>query len=192
MEIKNNVVNEIIIKKSKFITKLYKITTIEEANTILNQLKIEYKDATHICYAYIINGVNKKYSDDKEPTGTAGIPMLSILEKNSIDNVLAVTIRYFGGIELGTGGLFRAYSNGVKEALNMIELIIPDNSVQLTLVTNYDNLKLLEASCSKYAIINKEFANDITFTIRIPIDEIDYFKSTINLEYIRIMENKKD
>lgn len=192
MEIKNDVSNEIVIKKSRFITKLFKIETIEDTTSILEHLKKEYPDASHICYAYILNDVNKKYSDDKEPTGTAGISMLSILEKNNIDNTLAVTIRYFGGVELGTGGLFRAYAKGVKEALNIAELVVPDNSTQLTLRSSYNDLKLLEASCGRYPIINKNFSSSIFFTITIPIDEVEDFKMKLDTDHISIMENKKD
>lgn len=185
MEIKNTSTYELVIKKSKFITNLYPVKTVEEGNEILERLKKEYNDATHICYAYII-GNAKKYTDDKEPSGTAGIPMLNVLERNNIKNVLAVTIRYFGGTELGTGGLFRAYSKGVREALLKNELVLPDDSIDLTLSCDYNNLTLLEQTCKRYPIISKRFSGKIFFTIKIPKDEIEWFKDHINQTKIKI------
>lgn len=111
--IKNNI---ILIKKSKFLTFLYEIDNLEEIKEIINNLKIEHKKATHICYAYKI-GVNAKYFDDGEPTGTAGKPIFNVIEKKNLDNILIIVIRYFGGIKLGAGGLFRAYSNCASEIL---------------------------------------------------------------------------
>lgn len=108
--------NEILIKKSKFLGFLYEISNLEEIKEILNNLKKEHKKATHICYAYKV-GVNAKYSDDGEPSGTAGKPIYNIIEKKNLNNILIVVIRYFGGIKLGAGGLFRAYSNCASELL---------------------------------------------------------------------------
>lgn len=100
------------IKKSKFIGLLFNVKNIEEVEDILLRLKKEHKKATHICYAYkITNGVEiVKFSDDGEPNGTAGKPILSVIEKRKITNVLICVIRYFGGIKLGAGGLVRAYT----------------------------------------------------------------------------------
>jgi len=104
------------IKKSKFVGYYYQVESIEEIETILENLKKEHKKAKHFPYAYKINGQIKK-SDDKEPSGTAGMPILNIIEKNNLNNCLIVVIRYFGGIKLGAGGLLRAYSNAAKEII---------------------------------------------------------------------------
>ena len=122
--IEKNIEETYIINKSKFITKLYRIESEEEILNILDNLKKEYKDATHICYAYIISNT-KRFNDDGEPGGTAGIPILNVLENNELDYILAVVIRYFGGIKLGAGGLVRAYSNCVSETVknNITECI---------------------------------------------------------------------
>jgi len=120
--IKESIENTIIIKKSKFITKLIKVNTIDEVSKYLEEIKKEFKDSTHICYAYIVNG-NEKFSDDGEPSGTAGLPILNILKKNNLTNVLAVVIRYFGGIKLGAGGLVRAYSNSANDTLKLAEVV---------------------------------------------------------------------
>lgn len=123
--INNNVENEIIIKKSRFITKLIYIDDIDEVNKIIDNLKKEYKKATHICYAYIIDG-KEKAVDDGEPSGTAGRPILNVIQKKSVTNVLAVVIRYFGGIKLGAGGLVRAYTNSISDAFKLTEITKED------------------------------------------------------------------
>ena len=102
------------IKKSKFIGLLYRVQTKEEVETILNNLKVEHKKARHMPYAYKIGPIAKK-TDDKEPSGTAGSPIYNIFERHSLDDVLIVVVRYFGGTKLGAGPLMRAYSNAANE-----------------------------------------------------------------------------
>ena len=104
------------IKKSKFIAYYYQIDSKEEAEQILINIKKEHKKARHIPYAYKICSIVKK-SDDKEPSGTAGSPIYQYIEREKLDNILLVVVRYFGGIKLGAGGLLRAYSNAIKEVL---------------------------------------------------------------------------
>ena len=120
--IKKNAENEIIIKKSRFITKLYYIENTNKVNDIINEIKKEYKKCTHICYSYII-GPNAKAVDDGEPSGTAGKPILNVLQKKNMTNVLCVVIRYFGGIKLGAGGLVRAYTKSASEVIKLVNLI---------------------------------------------------------------------
>ena len=112
--------NEIIIKKSKFITKLYKIDKVNEVENILNELKKEHKKATHYCFAYKINGQEKAF-DDGEPNHTAGLPILNIIHIKNLDNILIVVIRYFGGVKLGAGPLTRAYSKSASEIIKKLE-----------------------------------------------------------------------
>ena len=117
-KIKDTITNTIVIDKSKFITNLYPVESIEEIETILSTIRKKYYDATHNCYAYIFDdGKIQKCSDDGEPSKTAGFPMLDVLKKNDLTNILAITTRYFGGIKLGAGGLIRAYSSSVSSAL---------------------------------------------------------------------------
>ena len=106
------------IKKSKFIGYYYQVESIEEVEVILENLKKEHKKAKHFPYAYKINGQLKK-SDDKEPSGTAGMPILNIIDRNDLNYALIVIVRYFGGIKLGAGGLLRAYSNTAKECIKI-------------------------------------------------------------------------
>ena len=108
---------EIVIEKSRFICTLKKVQNEAEAQEFIKAIKKEYWDATHNCSAYIIDEMAQRSSDDGEPSGTAGLPMLEVLRKNKLTNTAAVVTRYFGGIKLGAGGLVRAYTNSVAEAV---------------------------------------------------------------------------
>lgn len=109
---------EITEKKSRFICTLEPVSTADEAMAFIEEMRSKYWDATHNVYAYVLlDGNIKRYSDDGEPSGTSGIPSLSVLEGEALYNVVAVITRYFGGTLLGTGGLVRAYSSAVKEAI---------------------------------------------------------------------------
>lgn len=170
--IKENVKNEIIIKNSKFITLLFKINDKDEVDSILKQVKEEYKKATHYCYAYIINDY-KKQSDDNEPSNTAGAPLLNGLEKSDISNVLVVTIRYFGGIKLGIGGLIRAYTKSIQEALAKCILIELIDAYLVSVVIDYDMQKELDYILKDSNIISKDFNDKITYNVVIAKDKID-------------------
>ena len=104
------------IKKSKFIGYYFEVASKDEVKEILESLKKEHKKARHIPYAYKIDNEIKK-SDDKEPSGTSGMPILNIIEKNNLNHTLIAVVRYFGGIKLGAGGLIRAYGNTAKEVV---------------------------------------------------------------------------
>ena len=110
------------IKKSKFIACLFPVTTEKEVNKYVEKVKADYPGATHYCYAYII-GNKQKCSDDHEPHGTAGAPILNVLIKRKLNCVLCVVVRYFGGIKLGAGGLVRAYSSSVARAIANAQLM---------------------------------------------------------------------
>ena len=108
---------EIVIEKSRFICTLKKVNSEAEAQEFIKTIKKEFWDATHNCSAYIVDEMAQRSSDDGEPSGTAGLPMLEVLRKNKLTNTAAVVTRYFGGIKLGAGGLVRAYTNSVAEAV---------------------------------------------------------------------------
>ena len=108
---------EIVIEKSRFICTLKKVQSEAEAQEFIKAIKKEFWDATHNCSAYIVDDMAQRSSDDGEPSGTAGLPMLEVLRKNKLTNTAAVVTRYFGGIKLGAGGLVRAYTNSVAEAV---------------------------------------------------------------------------
>lgn len=168
--IKYNITHEYIVQKSKFISMLYQVNNEEEVINILNRLKLEYKDATHICYAYIINNI-KRFQDDGEPSGTAGMPILNVLENQKLNLILAVVIRYFGGIKLGAGGLVRAYTTSVVEALENQDLGEIVSGYKVTITFKYNNSKLIDNTLKNYQIINKEFNSEITYIVNIPKTE---------------------
>lgn len=168
--IKYNITHEYIIQKSKFISMLYQVNNEEEVINILNRLKLEYEDATHICYAYIINNI-KRFQDDGEPSGTAGIPILNVLENQKLNLILAVVIRYFGGIKLGAGGLVRAYTTSVVEALENQDLGEIVSGYKVTITFQYNNSRLIDNALKNYQIINKEFNSEITYIVNIPKTE---------------------
>ena len=109
--------SEFVEKRSRFISHLWPVETEEEAQTHIREMKSKYYDARHNCWCYLIGKNVMRYSDDGEPQGTAGQPMLKVLERENVTNVCCVVTRYFGGILLGAGGLTRAYSQGAKDAL---------------------------------------------------------------------------
>ena len=174
-----------IINKSKFICVLYKINNISDIDIYLDDIKNKYKGATHYCYAYILDS-NKKCSDDKEPSGTAGLPILNVLEKNEINNVLCIVVRYFGGIKLGAGGLVRAYTNSVTNALenNITDI---KKGLKLELTFNYDKVKLVD-NLVKDNIIEKSFNEGIKYIVLITYDDYNNIKDKLNDIDINILE----
>lgn len=159
--IETNTVNEIIINKSRFICELIKIKNFDDINIYLKEIESKYKDATHYCYAYIIGNL-KKVSDDGEPSGTAGMPILNVLEMNNLTNILCVVIRYFGGIKLGAGGLVRAYSKSVKEALNKTNIIELKKYYRLKIIYTYDYSKEIDYILKNENKIDIKYEDNIT------------------------------
>ena len=165
--IKENVEHEIIIKNSKFITKLIKIKNQEEIEEALKKVRIDYPKANHYCYAYKLEDT-KKSSDDKEPGGTAGMPMLNILEKEKITNVLAITIRYFGGIKLGAGGLVRAYAKSVKEAINQVTIVELVPAIICNITFPYNKENKIRQELKEENILSKTYLEQITYQVKLP------------------------
>lgn len=177
---------EIIIKKSKFITFTYNISNKEEINELLEKLRNKYSDATHICYAYIIEN-QEKYEDDGEPNGTAGMPILNVLQKENLKNVLCVVIRYFGGIKLGAGGLVRAYSKACKEAIITKTL---EKGFKIKITFEYNDVKKIDYLLKNCQIIDKNY--DIKTSYIFLIKENEYDNIINNLQQVSnidIIEN---
>ena len=130
-------------KRSRFISRIYRIETAEEAAEILASLRKKNWDATHNVYAYVLENGTERFSDDGEPQGTSGIPTLTVLRGAGVKNVLCVTTRYFGGILLGTGGLSRAYSQGAKGALENAGISVMTPFYKLSLICDYTYLEPL-------------------------------------------------
>lgn len=150
--IQENVTGQIVEKKSKFIANIFYVETKEEAEEILKKIKKKYYDARHNCYAYRITEgetIVERSSDDGEPSGTAGPPILDILTKQNLANVLVIVTRYFGGILLGTGGLVRAYAEATKKALSNTQFIDKTIGYKIKVEVKYTNLEQLKYTLTK-------------------------------------------
>ncbi|MBE6149452.1 MAG: YigZ family protein [Firmicutes bacterium] len=164
---------ELIIKKSKFITLTYNVNSIDDVKNTLNELNDKYSDATHICYAYIVNN-EEKCSDNGEPSGTAGMPILNVLKKENLNNVLCVVVRYFGGIKLGAGGLVRAYSKACKESLKIITL---EKGFLVKITFDYINESKINYQLNNSIIVEKKFENKITYLVKIKEKDLNNLNS---------------
>ena len=172
--------NEIVINKSRFIYLMMHISNDSEVKEILKNLNKEFPKATHYCYAYRVNG-KEKSSDDGEPSGTAGRPMLEFLSNNLLDNILVVVIRYFGGIKLGAGGLLRAYVDSCRSVYSVCKLYRVETHTLFKLVVDYkyyDSLRNYLASLEG-KIVSTEFEEEITISYLSPtIYKDDLFEIT--------------
>ena len=194
--IKENVQAEIVEKKSKFIANLFYIENIEEAEKIIKETRKKYFDARHNCIAYrVIEGgqIIERFSDDGEPSGTAGAPMLNILEKNGYVNVLIVVTRYFGGILLGTGGLVRAYSDSLTLAIEKSIKIEKRLGNQLEVIVDYSELDNFKYYCrnNKINIIESTFEEKIICKIEMENDKKEKLIEDFNTKKVKIIEYKE-
>ena len=176
--------SELDVKKSKFIANIIKITNEQDAKEKLNQIRKEYSNARHNCYAYIVYDNEtktkiEKSSDDREPSGTAGIPMLTLLQKNNLVNVLIVVTRYFGGILLGTGGLVRAYTDSSKQALEAAKIIELQYGEILEYCIEYDEFEYFKYICEKnnIEIVKTEYSNNIKVIIKLKEEDKSLFST---------------
>lgn len=149
--IKENVTQDIEEKRSKFIANAYYVENVDEAEKIIKMVKKQYYDANHNCYAYIVkaNQVVKRFSDDGEPNGTAGSPILNVLEKNKLYNVLIIVTRYFGGILLGTGGLIRAYTEAALKVVEKSNIVEQEIGYEVKVTINYQDIDKFRYFCNK-------------------------------------------
>lgn len=168
---------ELVEKKSRFIATIRPVSSEEEAVAFIEEMKKKYYDARHNCSAFVIGskGELTRSSDDGEPSGTAGSPMLEVLTGSGIRNIAAVVTRYFGGVLLGTGGLVRAYSGAVKMALEQCETITRRYGVQMLIKTDYNGVgKIQYLLGSKDVVIQDSvYAADVQMTVLVPIEEYD-------------------
>lgn len=198
--ISENTTAEIIEKKSKFIANIFYIDSVEEADEIIKSIKKKYYDAKHNCIAYRVMADDKiveRSSDDGEPSGTAGAPMLAILQKNNLCNILVVVTRYFGGILLGTGGLVSCYSQATLDALEKAPKILKCIGQEAQVELDYHNFEIFKYYCKNVEIniTNIEYSDKIICKIEAEKDKIDKLVQDISLKNIIVKEiiilNKK-
>lgn len=173
---------EIIEKKSRFIANAYNVESKEEAEEKIKQIKKKYYDAKHNCFAFSIieeNNVILKSSDDAEPSGTAGEPILNVIKKNNLKNILIVVTRYFGGILLGTGGLTRAYSNAASSVIEKCNIIKEEKGLEAIIELDYSENDKFKYYCEKnnIRITNIEYNENIKYNIE--LNDEEYNKLTL-------------
>lgn len=179
---------EIVEKKSKFIANLFHVESVEEAENRIKDIKKKYHDARHNCIAYRVaeNGqIIEKSSDDGEPSGTAGGPMLNILQKNNLCNLVIVVTRYFGGILLGTGGLVRAYSEVTQQAIEKSTKVIKVIGIEMTVELDYSNLEKFKYYCKNNNINIKKIDYMDNIILKIEMEE------SVKEKIIDDIKNKK-
>ena len=173
--------NTIIIQKSEFICRLYRVESVEMVDSILETVRKKHYDATHNCYAYIIGDTQEiqKCSDDGEPSKTAGAPMMDVLKKNNMTNILAIVTRYFGGILLGAGGLVRAYSSSVSECLKKASLFDIKMQTKFQLTTSYAGYNSILKVIPYINIESQSFTQDVIILASCDVDMYDKLESDL-------------
>ena len=164
--IKKPVEAQINIKKSNFIARLYPAKDKKEVKKIIEEVSTRYSDATHNCTAYIVSD-SQGYDDNGEPSGTAGKPMMNVLIKNDLSNIVAIVTRYFGGIKLGAGGLVRAYSHSILKAIEEAEIVNMELFNIYEAIFDYKNIKEVDSELRKYnlKVIKKDYNVQVTYLI---------------------------
>lgn len=168
---------EMIERKSRFIGHAAHVTNEEDAIAFINRIKSENTQANHNVYAYIIKENNiQRYSDDSEPKGTAGIPVLDIIRKNEFTDAVIVVTRYFGGVLLGAGGLVRAYSAAAKLAVDEARIVAYEKYIEFSMSISYSEYQKLQNDFSRYGIIvdSSDFSDEVVLSLA--IKETDYDK----------------
>lgn len=176
--VKKEALDEYIVKKSRFIGHIKPVTTQEEALAFISEVSKKHWDATHNVYAYILReGGVKRFSDDGEPQGTAGIPVLDVLEKSGLTDCAVVVTRYFGGIMLGAGGLVRAYSHSASIAVTAGEIITRALCARMKITADYTFYGKLSSLIPEAGgiIEDTQFEDNVTLTFRLPLKDVDSF-----------------
>lgn len=175
---------ENVISKSRFIAYIKPVSTENEAKAFIDEIKTKHKDATHNCSAYTVGPeMNiQKANDDGEPSGTAGIPMLEILKKQEIHNVCVVVTRYFGGIQLGAGGLIRAYSGAVRDVIYDIGRVELREAIPVTVTLDYDQTGKFEYELASTTFLLREqfYTDKVSYQIDVVKNEYDAFIDFLN------------
>lgn len=176
-------VGEIVEKKSRFIATVRLVESEEEALEVLEAARKKYWDATHNCFAYVIGERREtvRCSDDGEPSGTAGRPMLDVLLGEEITNVIVIVTRYFGGTLLGTGGLVRAYSKAVQEGLANSRIIDKKYGVRMEIQSDYNGIGKIQYLLAedKVPVLDTEYTDKVTMQVLLPKGQVEQMKAKI-------------
>ena len=161
---------EFVEKRSSFLGHVRYVETEDEAKAFVAEMKKKFYDARHNCWCYIIKDGAVRYSDDGEPQGTAGIPMLEVLKREGVTNVVCVVTRYFGGVLLGTGGLLRAYTKSAKDALDDAGICVVRRWVKAEIMCSYSLLERLKTECAAAGgiVADIEYSADVCLKLLLP------------------------
>ncbi|SFB86568.1 YigZ family protein [Butyrivibrio sp. YAB3001] len=194
-----NGTGEIVEKKSRFIANVFSVESQQQAEEIIAKISKEYWDARHNCYAYVIgvNGENTKCSDNGEPSGTAGKPILEVINGAGVTNTLIIVTRYFGGVLLGTGGLVRAYTQSAQAALASSEIGEMVLARKLTLKVNYNMINNVQyyLSQNEINISDSRYEADVEFDICVKENDVSRITDGLTQKcegQITIIEGDKD
>jgi len=173
--------SEVKVNDSKFIAHVFHVLTKHQAESVYSNIKRKYHDATHNCFAYRISKDEFRYSDDGEPSGTAGLPLYKVLENKNLTQTIIIVTRYFGGTKLGTGGLIRAYSDAALDVLEKTKIEVKVRYVTINVETNYETMSvLLDLVNKSNGIIGKtEYTEKISFCLQIPTTKFEEFNKNI-------------
>lgn len=176
-------INEIIEKKSRFIATVFPIHSEEEANGMIESIRKKYWDASHHCFSYVLGDKQQvqRYSDDGEPSGTAGRPMLDVLLGEDIHDVLVIVTRYFGGTLLGTGGLVRAYSKAVQAGLANSRIIEKRLGIKYIVDTDYNGIGKIQYILGQMDLytLNTEYTEAVAIEVMVPVSKREEFEKKI-------------
>ncbi len=180
--IKEEIISTDSINKSKFVNYLIPVSDLDDTLSKLNNLRKLYSDASHHCFAYILgnNQEIQKYSDDGEPSHTAGLPILEVLKKHNLTNILSVTIRYYGGTKLGAGGLTRAYTKSCAESVALSTFTTLANYTHLRVKISFDHIGHVEKYIrDNYDLVDTTYDNFVNYTINIKSSDLEDFQNSL-------------
>ncbi len=172
---------EFVEKRSRFIGHVWRVETEEEARARIEEMKKKYYDARHNCWCYIIKDGPVRYSDDGEPQGTAGQPMLNVFQREGVENVVCVVTRYFGGILLGAGGLVRAYTQSAKDALDAAGISVVRRWVAMEVPCTYGLFERMRLEIAAFdgVIENVDYGADVVLSALLPEERAEEFAAHV-------------
>ena len=172
---------EFVEKKSRFIGRIWVCETEEQALAHLKDMRQQHWDATHNVFAYVIHGGPTRYSDDGEPQGTAGMPVLDVLRGQGLENVCCVVTRYFGGTLLGTGGLVRAYSRAARDAVDAAGISVMRQWQKLDLIVPYTFFERVKQETERFGgqVLDVEYSADVCIHMMLPLEAAEGYSAAI-------------
>lgn len=184
---------ELTEKKSRFIANVFPVSSEEKATEILNRVRTKYWDARHNVYAYILKDGTVRFSDDSEPHGTAGKPILDVLTGSGLTDVIIVVTRYFGGILLGTGGLCRAYSGAARLGLEASKRVLMCPSTACEIVCSYPDYQILSVLISDCggSITSEEFTDNVKLSFSFKEEDVEAFEDALREKFSAKIKNKR-